>query len=1050
MNNGNNTKKGAIAWMAGNSVAANLIMLFLLIGGFLWGTHIKQEVFPEFTLDQVVVSVVYPGASPEEVEEGIILPVEEAIQSVDGIEEISSKANEGNGQVTVEAVVGTDLQQMAIDVKNEIDRITSFPDEAEEPLVTIPSHKRQVITLIVYGDQSRPVLREVTETIRDQLLQDEGITQVELLGERPLEMSIEVPQENLRRYNLKLSDVAAKIKNASIDLPGGSIKTRGGEILVRMAERRDFRDEFSSIPVVSGADGTSVSLGEIATVKDSFEETDQFLVYNRMPALGIDVFRLGDQTPISVSDAVLAHVEKLRQTLPPGVHVDTVNDRSEIYRQRMQLLLKNGYFGLVLVFILLGIFLETRLAFWVTMGIPISFLGSLLLIPQFGVSINMVSLFAFIVSLGIVVDDAIVVGENIYSYKQRGYGSLKAAVLGAREIAVPVTFSVLTNIVTFMPLYFVPGVMGKIFSNIPVVVVSVFAISLFESLFVLPAHLSHQKELKNPIMAFIGRQQKKVSDGFSSLVKNVYGPFLQFSLRYRYISVTVGLVTLLIAVSYVMSGRMGIIMFPKVESDFSYVKADLPVGVAVDDTQAVHDRLLASANQLIDEIGRERQVEGVLSYIDKNSTWVQVYMTPPEERQVPTAEFTDRWRKITGNIAGIETMKFQSDFGGPGSGAGLTVELQHRNTEVLQKASAELAVALSYFPNVSDIDDGFTPGKDQLDFTLKQVGYQLGLTPSEVARQMRNAYFGNEVIRQLRGRNEIKVMVRNPEKERKAEYYLEEMLLTTPQGVKVPLQEVVDINRGKAFTTIDRRNGRRVVSVTADVTPRSQADLVLNAVTGDTLPQLMRKYPGLSFGFEGRQADRKESMVALGRGMIVALLMVYVLLAIPFRSYFQPAIIMISIPFGIFGAIVGHLIMGYDLSILSMFGIVALSGVVVNDALVLIDFANRRVREGYTHYSAIVNAGIQRFRPIMLTTLTTFFGLSPMILETSRQAKFLIPMAISLGFGILFSTVIVLVLVPALYIILEDVRAAFSRVFGIHLVEERLEIEGEGFMGMEP
>jgi multidrug efflux pump subunit AcrB len=1050
MNNGNNSKHGAIAWMAGNSVAANLIMLFLLIGGFFWATQTKQEVFPEFTLDQVVVSVVYPGASPEEVEEGIILPVEEAIQSVDGIEEISSKASEGSGQVTVEAVIGTDLQQMAIDIKNEIDRITSFPDEAEEPLVTIPSHKRQVITLVVYGDQSRPVLREVTETIRDQLLQDEGITQVELLGERPLEMSIEVPQENLRRYNLKLSDIAARIKNASIDLPGGSIKTRGGEILVRMTERRDFQDEFASIPVVAGADGTSVSLGEMAAVKDSFEETDQFLVYNRMPALGIDVFRLGDQTPISVSDAVLAHVEELRQTLPPGVYVDTVNDRSEVFRQRMQLLLKNGYFGLVLVFILLGIFLEGRLAFWVTMGIPISFLGSLLLIPQFGVSINMVSLFAFIVSLGIVVDDAIVVGENIYSYKQRGYSSLKAAVLGAREIAMPVTFSVLTNIVTFMPLYFVPGVMGKIFSNIPVVVVSVFAISLFESLFVLPAHLSHQRELKNPIMAFIGRQQKKVSDGFSSLVKNVYGPFLQFSLRYRYISVTVGLVTLLVAVAYVMSGRMGIIMFPKVESDFSYVKAELPVGVAVEDTQAVHDRLLTTANQLIEEIGREQQVEGTLSYIDKNSTWVQVFMTPPEQRLVPTAEFTDRWRKITGNIAGIETMKFQSDFGGPGSGAGLTVELQHRNTEVLQKASAELAAALSYFPNVSDIDDGFTPGKDQLDFTLKQVGYQLGLTPAEVARQLRNAYFGDEVIRQLRGRNEIKIMVRNPEKERKAEYYLEEMLLTTPQGVKVPLLEVADIKRGKAFTTIDRRDGRRVVSVTADVTPRSQADLVLNAVTSDTLPQLMRKYPGLSYGFEGRQADRQESMVALGRGMMVALLLVYVLLAIPFRSYFQPAIIMVSIPFGIFGAIVGHLIMGYDLSLLSMFGIVALSGVVVNDALVLIDFANRRVREGYTHYSAIVNAGIQRFRPIMLTTLTTFFGLSPMILESSRQAKFLIPMAISLGFGILFSTVIVLVLVPALYIILEDVRAAFGKVFGMQLVEERLEVEGEGAMRVEP
>lgn len=1036
MSDSNSVKKGAIAWMAGNTVASNLVMLFLLVGGLLWGLRIKQEVFPEFSLDQVVISVSYPGASPQEVEEGIVLPIEEAIQSVDGIEEISSTANEGSGTVRVEAVTGTNLQQMATDIKNEVDRINSFPDEAEEPLVTIPSRKKQVITLILYGNQPQHVLRDLTETVRDQLLQDDGITQVELKGESPLEMSIEVSQENLQRYDLKLSDIATKIKNASIDLPGGSIKTRGGEILVRMTERRDFQDEFANIPIVSAADGTNITLGEIATVKDSFAETDQFLVYNTMPALGIDVFRVGDQTPISVADAVMKHVEKLKQTLPEGVYVDTVNDDSQTFRQRMDLLLKNGYFGLGLVFILLGIFLEARLAFWITMGIPISFLGALLLIPLFGVSINMVSLFAFIIALGIVVDDAIVVGENVYNYRQRGYGSLQAAIKGAREISMPVIFSILTNIVTFMPLYFIPGTLGKIFYSIPVVVVSVFVISLIESLFVLPAHLSHQKELKNPVMVFINRQQQKISLGFIRLVKNIYGPFLLFSLRYRYISVTIGIASLLIAVVYVLSGRMNIIMFPKVESDFSYATAVLPVGVAVEDTQAVHDRLLASAKQLIDEIGGDKQLVGTLSFIDKNSLWIQVFLTQPEVRPVPTAEFTERWRKLTGNIAGIETMKFQSDVGGPGSGAGLTIELQHRNTEVLEKASGELATALSYFPNVSDIDDGFTPGKDQLDFTLKPVGYQIGLSAVDVARQLRNAYYGNEIIRQLRGRSEIKIMLRNQEKERNAEYYLEEMLLTTPKGVKVPLRDVVEIRRGKAPTTIARRNGRRVVSVTADVTPRSQADLVLKSITTDTLPKLIEEYPGLTYGFEGSQADRKESMMALGRGMMLAMLLVYVLLAIPLRSYFQPAIIMVSIPFGIFGAIIGHLIMGYDLSILSMFGIVALSGVVVNDALVLIDCANRLVQEGHSHFSAIINAGIHRFRPIMLTTLTTFFGLSPMILETSRQAKFLIPMAISLGFGILFSTGIVLVLVPALYIILEDAKIMIGRVFGVQFEEE--------------
>jgi len=1021
--------KGPIAWMAGNSVAANLVMLFLLIGGFFWGTQIKQEVFPEFTLDQVTVSVVYPGASPEEVEQGIILPIEEAIQSLDGIEEITSVADEGNGRVTVEALADADIQQLATDIKNEIDRITAFPEEAEEPLVSIPTRKRQVVTLIVYGEQRSTVLREVTETIRDQLLQDKEITQVELLGERPLEMSIEVSQENLRRYNLKLADIAARIKNSSLDLPGGSIKTRGGEILVRMKERRDFKNEFARIPIVSGIDGTQVTLDDIAVVNDGFKETDQFLIFNNKPALGIEVYRVGKQTPITVAEAVAKQVETLRKSLPAGVSIDTVDDRSVIFKQRMQLLVKNGYFGLILVFVLLGLFLEARLAFWVTMGIPISFLGSLLFIPQFGISINMVSLFAFIISLGIVVDDAIVVGENIYSYKQQGYGALDAAIRGAREIAMPVTFSILTNIVTFLPLYFVPGIMGKIFSNIPVVVISCFAISLIEALFVLPAHLGHQKEVRSQIMLFILRQQQKFSQGFSALVRNVYGPCLRFSIRFRYVTVTLGIVTLLIAVAYVKSGRIGIIMFPRIESDLSYVTATLPVGVPVEDTILVHNRIMAAAETLIDEIGRQEQVQGVLSYIDRNTTWIKVYMMPPDERQVPTAEFTRRWRAETGALAGIENMKFLADFGGPGSGAALTVELQHRDTEVLKKASAELADALSFFPIVSDIDDGFTPGKDQFDFRLKAEGYQLGFSPADVARQIRNAYYGNEVLTQLRGRNEIKIMVRNPEHERKAEYYLEEMLVTTPKGVKVPLKDIVQIERGKAYTSIDRRNGRRVVTVTSDVVPQSQADRVLDSIKQDTLPRLQEKYLGLNFSFEGKQSDRQESMAALGRGMIVAQLIVYVLLAIAFRSYLQPAIIMVSIPFGIVGAIIGHLIMGYSLSILSMFGIVALSGVVVNDSLILIDFANRQVRGGATHYAAILNAGIKRFRPIILTTLTTFFGLTPMILETSRQAKFLIPMAISLGFGILFSTFIVLVLVPALYIILEDVITGLNKVF---------------------
>jgi hypothetical protein len=584
--------RGAIAWMAGNPVAANLAMLFLLIGGFVWGGQIKQEVFPEFTLDLVQVTVLYPGATPEDVVDGIILPIEEAIQGVDGIKEVVSVADEGIGTVRVEADIDTDLQQLATDIKNEVDRIYSFPEDAEEPLVTIPSHKRQVVTLLISGEQNRKVLREITEMVRDRLLQDDNITRVELLGDRPLEISIEVSSETLEAYHLKLAQVAEKVRSAARDIPGGTIRTRGGDILVRMAERKDYKSEFARIPVITRANGTIVTLGEIADIRDDFEDTRRFVFYNRKPALGIDVYRVGDQTPITVSDAVSRQLEELRRMLPAGIHLDTVNDRSEMFRQRISLLLRNGFLGLGLVFILLAVFLEARLAFWVTMGIPISFLGSLLFIPMFDVSISMVSLFAFIVALGIVVDDAIVVGENVYHYKQLGDDPFTAAVKGVREVAVPVTFSVLTNIVAFLPLYFVPGVMGKIFRHIPVVVVSVFAISLLEAVFVLPAHLAHLKPVRNRLLVVVDRWQQKLSGYISAVIRNVYGPFLRFSLKFRYISMAVGIVILMLTLAYVKSGRMGMVMFPKVESDFAYARATLPVGVSVAETLAVGKALV--------------------------------------------------------------------------------------------------------------------------------------------------------------------------------------------------------------------------------------------------------------------------------------------------------------------------------------------------------------------------------------------------------------------------------------------------------------------------
>ena len=1014
------TKKGAIGWMAGHSVTANLVMLVLLVGGIFLGFRIKKEIFPYFELDQVQISVPYPGASPQEVERGIILAIEEAVQGLEGVKEVRSSAREGSGTVTVEMIEGENLQRLAQDIQSEVDRITSFPEEAEEHQVVIVSRKRYVVSLALYGDQSERVLREYAEYLRDRLLQDPDITQVELTGVRNYEISVEIPQNILRTYNFTLEEVAQRIGRTSVELPGGAVKTPGGDVLVRVKERKDFGYEFGKIPIITANDGTQVLLEDIAEIKDGFEETDNAATYNGKPTVMIEVFRVGDQTPVSVSNAVKNVLAEVNEQLPSGLSVVLRNDRSDIYRQRMGLLIRNGFMGLGLVFVLLALFLETRLAFWVALGIPISFLGSLFLLPTMDVSINMVSMFAFIVTLGIVVDDAIVVGENVYHHYQRGVPWLEAAISGTREIAMPVTFSVLTNMVAFFPMFFVPGILGKVFKQIPVVVISVFAISLIECFFILPAHVGHQKPPKKRFFAWIYVRQQRFSKGFVRLVVHRYGPLLELVLRWRYVTVSLGIAILLITVGYVKSGRLGFELFPKIESDYAMVTATLPFGTAFQKTEKVQKILVRAAQEVVAENGGKALMEGIFANINDNKAEVRIYLTPPDKRPVSTAKITERWRERVGSIPGLESILFESDAGGPGRGAAITVELSHKNIDLLERAASEVAEALGFYPNVTDINDGFAPGKQQVDFQIKPEARSLGLRSKEVARQIRHAYYGAEALRQQRGRNEIKVMVRLPKNERVSEYNLEEMILRTPTGSEIPLRYAVTINRGRAYTDINRRNGRRIVSVEADVRPRSQAGQVLASLTSETLPALQKKYPGLTFSFEGRQADRRESMQSLMQGLLMALLVIFAMLAVPLNSYLQPVIIMSAVPFGIVGAVIGHLIMGYSLSVLSMFGVVALCGVVVNDSLVLVDFANRKNRAGMTRRDAVHEAGIQRFRPIILTTLTTFGGLSPMIFETSRQARFLIPMAVSLGYGILFATVITLILVPSLYLIVED------------------------------
>ncbi|VEN75390.1 MdtB: multidrug resistance protein, AcrB/AcrD/AcrF family [Candidatus Desulfarcum epimagneticum] len=1022
--------KGPISWMTANPVAANLLMILLVVGGLLIGMRVKQEVFPDFNLDMVNISVAYPGASPGEVENGVVLAIEEAIRDIEGVDEMVSTSSEGLGFVSVEAVKGADVDTLWLEIKNQVDRIDTFPDEALDPNVSIASRDRDVITIALFGSVGEAVLREAGEQARDEFLSHPDITRAELSGVRDHEIHVEAPTDRLRMHGLTLGDIASAIRSASVEMGGGALKTESGDLLVRVDDRRDYAAEYARLPLLTQESGARIFLGDVAAVSEGFEDTDSWAFYNGEKAVLIEVYRVGDQTPARVAAGARAVMERLKAELPPGLHLEVVRDLSLIFEQRAELLLKNAGLGLILVFILLALFLEPGLAFWVSMGIPISFLGAFLIMGNLSISINMVTMFAFIVTLGIVVDDAVVVGENIYHFRRRGLSFFQAAVKGARGVALPVVFSVLTNMAAFLPMFFVPGVMGKIFRYIPMVVISVFAISLVESLFVLPSHLSHGRKKEPGRLNFPARWQRKFSAVFEAFVRGPYARFLTWVLSHRYSVIALGVAMLMATAGYLSSGRLGMEMFPKVESDYAYCEAVLPYGSPASQLMAAEGRLVQAAREVGRENGGEKLVKGVFSRVSGNRITVRFYLTDPDIRPVSTGRVTTLWRERAGKIPGLESLAFESDRGGPGSGRGLSIQLSHRNKDILERAGAALAEKIEEYPMAQDIDDGSARGKRQRDIRLMPAGERMGLTSREVAAQLRGAFYGIEAVKNQRGRNELTVRVRLPESERASESTLDDLTLLAPRG-EIPLRNAVEIIPGRAYTSINRTDGRRVISVTANVRPRSQADTLKKALEKDVLPDLKKRFPGLSHSFKGRQAETRESVSSLMTGLAMALILVYALLAVPLKSYLQPVIIMFCIPFGMIGAVLGHIIMGYSLSVISLFGIVALAGVVINDSLVFVDFANQRVRKGKTPKEAVIEAGIQRFRPILLTTLTTSGGLAPMIFETSRQARFLIPMAISLGFGILFATFITLAMIPSLYLLTADLKRFFG--FGPYL-----------------
>lgn len=1064
-----------IKWFTENGVAANLLAGIVIVAGLVVASNIKLELFPELDLDIVSVGVPYPGAAPEEVESGIIELIEDRIQDIDGIKRITSTAGEGFGSVSIEVERGYDATEIRDKVKVRIDAITNFPAEAEEPNVEELLIRNEVISLAVYGETDVRILKDVAEHLRDELNMREAISQVFIKGLADYEISINVSEKSLRQHGLTFADVVQAVRRASVDIPGGSIKSRGGEILLRTTGKAYTGREFEAMPVLSLPDGGVLTIGDIAQVNDGFSDDPLETEFNGVRAVVLNIYAVGDESALDVSGRVHAFAREIRSELPAGIEVEAFRDFTYYLKGRLQMLIENGIYGLLLVLLILTLFLRPSLAFFVMLGIPISFLGAMLFLPSLGISINLASLFGFILVLGIVVDDAIIVGESVFTqFQKHGGPGVAASVAGAHKVAIPVTFAVLTTIVAFVPVLTIPGFLGKFFYPIPVVVIAVLIWSLIASKLILPYHLTlcNVGGGDRDKIGWLRRQQRKVADGMERFVERRYRPVLQFAIAHRYSTVAVFVGLLMVTMALLGGKHIAFVFFPKVPSDYIVAQLAMPEGTPVELTEAAIEKMQAGLDKLVEEteakglgnpfqntvitIGSQPFAGGPNpgqdAQVSPNLAEIAVEMIKREDladggniEELSSLYLADRWRELIGPIAGVKQLSFIANAAGQG-GDPINIQLSGRDFGQLQAASQAIRQKLATYEGLYDIRDNFSSGKREIQLKLKPTALALGLRQEDLGNQVRAAFYGVEAQRIQRGRDDIKVMVRYPRSERESVEHLEELRIRTPDGYEVPFQEVAEVVITEGFATITRVDRRRVLNITSDA-DKSVADLeLIKADLGtpklmDGLPgklqrwlreragkhngmgaidRILQDYPGIGWSFEGEAREQADIFASLIRMTLIALFIIYALLAIPLKSYLQPFIVMVVIPFGLIGAIAGHVILGQAVSILSILGFVALAGVVVNDSLVLVDFINQARKQGMPLRQAILESGAARFRPIILTSLTTFAGLLPLLFETSLQAQFLIPMATSLSFGVLFATAMTLLLVPAFYTILED------------------------------
>ncbi|WP_193048941.1 efflux RND transporter permease subunit [Pseudoalteromonas undina] len=1023
-------EKGLIAWFARNPVAANLIMIFILIGGLLTALTIRKQAFPQFESNWVSIQAVYPGAAPQEVEEGITIKIEENLEGTEGIKRLITYSNRGYAQAWVEIEEKYDAKEALDEIKAQVDSINTFPAGMERPVVQREKFQQEVMILALYGDMSYYQLKELGNDIKDELQNLPHVNLVDFYSGLDYEIGIEISPDKLREYGLTFRDVSNAVQSFSTNMSAGQIRSDTGYISMRVEKQAYRGGEFEKLPLITLPDGAQIKLGDVASINDGFEEGLLYSKYNGKNSLSFEIDASKDQDITVVAKVLKKYLADKADQLPAGVKLSPIVDLTYYLEGRLDMMVDNMVWGGILVMLVLALFLPLRLAFWVMMGLPVSFLGAFLFMPIgfLDITINMVSLFAFIIVLGIVVDDAIVVGESASAEIEKHGHSLNNVIRGVKRVAMPATFGVLTTIAAFLPQAMASGPSAAFSKAIGVVIILCLIFSLIESKLILPAHIAAMNPRKPNPKNPLHKLRNAVDSGLKHFVEHYYTPFIGRCIHYRYTVIIGFLCILIVSAGLFAGGMVKFVPNPKIPHDFPRISLEMNLAsseqATLETARKIENVLLSVDKELEQQYGQSMIRDLSVSLRGRTNASIMAILVEPHLRPIDTFELSTMWREKMPPLPGLKTLTIQdSIFGGGRDDGDVSFRLEGKNADELKEVSSKLKAKLQSMEGVGDVNDSLQSATDEVQLDLKPLAYSMGLTLADVASQVSFSYYGLEAQRILREGEEIKVMIRYPQSERNSISNIQDTRIITPAGAEVSLSEIAIVKLVDGVSSIRRENSNRTVNVWAAVNSDEVEPFAIAQEIRDVyLPALLKNYPGVKSNVAGRIQEEMESANEQLRDFAISLMIIFALLAIPLRSYSQPLIIMSVIPFGVVGAMFGHMALGMTMSGLSMFGIIAVAGIVVNDSLVMVDFVNKARAEGVAIKEAVMQAGARRFRAILLTSVTTFIGVMPIIMETSLQAKIVIPMAVSLAFGVLFATVITLILIPCQYVALEDTK----------------------------